>query len=264
MTDKYKNNSVASIKISVTILTKNSSLHIQKVLDSLQRFDEVVVYDTGSHDDTLIIAEQYPNVKISRGEFIGFGPTHNRATEQARHDWILSIDSDEVMTQDLVEEIAALQLRGSAVYSIARNNFYRGKWITGCGWYPDRVVRLYNRRSTSFSDDLVHEKVILNQCTLRKLRAPLLHYPYHTIDDFLRKMQSYSTLFAQQNQGRKKGSFLQAIGHGLAACFKSYILKRGIMLGSEGLEISLYNGITAYYKYLKLRDLDVIKDRSRL
>lgn len=241
--------------ISVTILTKNNQDTLKKTLESLQTFNEIIVYDTGSSDETLRVASTFPNVKVIQGLFDGFGPTHNTASSLALHDWILSIDSDEVLTPKLVQEIHQLSLDPTCVYQIPRHNYYNDTWIKWCGgWYPDPVIRLYNRQSTSFSLDAVHEKVLIDNHKIITLASPLLHTPYRSIDDFLTKMQTYSSLFASQHQGTKTPSLGKAIFHGWFAFFKSYILKRGFLGGKEGFIISTYNGHTAFYKYLKLID----------
>lgn len=242
--------------ISVTILVKNGQRHLDDVLKALQRFDEIIVLDTGSTDNTKEIAKGFANVRLHTSPFIGFGPSHNLASSLASHDWILSIDADEIASNDLVDEIFSLDLQDTNIYRVSRHNFYRGKFIKGCGWYPDCPVRLYNRKMTSFSDAQVHEAIIATGMTICALKNPLYHYPYNSISDFLAKMQSYSTLFAQQYQGKRKSSLTKAVSHGLFAFFKSYVLKRGIFLGPEGFIISLYNGHTAYYKYLKLQELN--------
>lgn len=241
------------IPISVTILAKNSEKHLREVLNALSAFDEVLIYDNGSTDSTLNIAQQFPNVKIERGAFLGFGPSHNKASSLAKYDWILSIDSDEIVTQELLEEIRSLKLDGRSAYTVPRKNFYNGKWIKGCGWYPDRVTRLYNRKQTCFSDAQVHESIRIEGMQTIPLDNPLIHYSYDSTEQFLAKMQSYSTLFAQQNAG-KKSSLTKAIVHAWAAFFKSYFIKKGIFDGREGFIISLYNANTAFYKYLKLAE----------
>ena len=243
--------------ISVTVLTKNCQDTLEATLDSLKKFSEVLVYDSGSTDRTLEIAASYPNVKIVKGIFNGFGPTHNTASSQAKYDWILSIDSDEVLTPELSEEIFQLQLNLNYVYQIERKNYYNGKWVRwGGGWYPDPVLRLYHRKSTCFSDHAVHEKLLCEGLQIYPLASPLLHTPYRSMEDFLHKMQTYSTLFAQQNKGKKDASIFKAVAHGLFAFLKSYLLKRGFLGGKEGFIISTYNGHTAFYKYLKLTELN--------
>ena len=238
--------------ISVTILTKNSQEHIREILEALRQFDEVVVYDTGSTDATMQIAQTFDNATLYQKPFIGFGPTHNLASESAKHDWILSIDSDEVPTPEMLREIADASLDPSCVYAIPRHNFFNGRWIRWCGWHPESVVRLYHRKRTRFSDDQVHEGVITRGMTVIPFKGALKHYSYDSIAQFLEKMQLYSELFARQYAGKKRSGPMKAIGHGFFAFFKSYVLKKGFLGGYEGFVISLYNGHTAYYKYLKL------------
>lgn len=246
--------------ITVTILTKNSSETLLTTLLSVQDFREVVLLDTGSTDSTLEIARRFPNVKIFQREFKGFGPSHNEASSLATYDWILSIDSDEVLSKELAHEILKLDLNPGCIYRINRENYFNGKHMKCCsGWYPDKIVRLYNRKKTSFSNAAVHEKIEQGTCQIKDLKYPMRHTPYLRIEDFLTKMQNYSTLFALQNKGKRKSSLFHAIFHGLHAFLKSYILKRGFMGGGEGFIISMYNGQTSFYKYLKLAELNKLE-----
>jgi len=240
--------------ISATVLTKNSQKTLKSTLDSLKRFPEVILLDSGSTDETLNIAKTYPNVTIHTSPFLGFGPMHNLASSLATHDWILSIDSDEILTEPLVEEILALTLNPQNIYSIQRANYYNGRQIKWCGgWHPDVVLRLYHRWQTQFSQDLVHEKIEKKDLDIVPLKATLTHVPYREVGDFLDKMQHYSTLFADQNPN-KKSSLFKALLHSWSAFLKSYILKKGFLGGREGFIISMYNGHTAFYKYLKLAE----------
>jgi len=233
--------------ISVTILAKNSGRTIQKVLQALGRFDEVIVADTGSTDNTKEIVSSFPHVKLVDLPFNGFGPTHNALSAIAKNDWIFSVDSDEVAPDNLVDEILSLQLQQEYVYSVARKNYYRDRWIWSCGWWPDRVVRLYNRKKTAFSDRAVHEAVITDDLSVVSLKNPLTHTPFLSVSDFLQKMDRYTTLAAVGKTAKPWSPFF----HGMAAFFKSYIIKRGLFQGSVGFEISLYNALSSYYKYLK-------------
>ncbi len=240
------------IPVSVTILTKNSQKYLNQVLANLNAFDEVLIYDNGSTDNTLEIAKNYHNVRVILGPFEGFGMTHNKASGCAKHDWILSVDSDEVVTPEMVKEIAGLKFQDDAVYSFPRHNYFNGKFIRWCGWHPDRQYRLYNRTKTRFTDAQVHESIILENMRHTPLWSPIIHYSYDSIREFLNKMQSYSTLFCEQNKGKKSSSPTKAVLHGMFAFIKSYLLKRGFMGGYEGFLISSYNAHTAFYKYLKL------------
>lgn len=237
---------------SVCILTKNSAATLKSTLDSTSSFPEVLILDNGSTDETLLIAKSYPNVKIHHSPFIGFGPLRNDLAQLASYDWILSLDSDEVLSSELIEELQTLSLDSHLTYQIRRYNYYRGKRIIGCGWDPEWVARLYHRQKVRFSDSQVHESLIVSQ--LKRLSFPLFHTPYRTTSDFLAKMEHYSTLFAEQNRGKKKSSFGKAISHALFAFFRSYILRKGFLCGKEGFAISLYNANTTFYKYIKLAE----------
>ncbi len=238
---------------SIKILTYNSEQTISATLESTRSFPEVLIYDTGSTDATLEIAKRYPNVRIVRGPFQGFGPTHNAASQHVSCPWILSLDSDEILSPQLIEELHRFTPLPGHVYSFQRHNFLHGKHIRWCGgWHPDWVIRLYSSQETQFSSDAVHEKVLIANHPVVPFLHPIYHTPYRKMEDFLHKMQLYSTLFSEQHRHKKRSSLLKALLHGWSAFLKSYFLKRGFLGGREGLIISLYNGHTAFYKYLKL------------
>jgi glycosyltransferase involved in cell wall biosynthesis len=242
--------------LSATILTRNSARLLGPVLAALDWCDEIVVLDTGSTDETPAIATRYPNVSYHylSGPFPGFGPAHRHAAALARHDWILSIDSDEVVSPELAREIRALHLDAQTVYTIPFRNHFNGRRITTCGWHPEFHERLFHRRVTDFSAGLVHEKVRTAGLRLVKLRHPIDHYSYTSLTDFLRKMNAYACLFAEQNAGRKTAGPVKAVARSLWAFFRTYVLKLGCTQGSEGLVISAYNAQTVFWKYLLLAE----------
>lgn len=242
--------------ISVTILVKNGESTLFATLQALKNFEEIVVVDTGSCDRTLEIAAQFPNVRLFQRKFNGFGPAHNDAALLSQNEWILSIDADEVVSNALSKEILETQLDPQTVYFLPRHNYFNGKRIKWCGWGNEKCARLYHRGRTSFSATLVHEGVITKDKTKVTLKNPLLHTPYGSLSDFLKKMELYSTLFALEHKGKKTSSPWIALYHGMGAFLKSFFLKRGFMGGYEGFLISIYNGHTAFYKYLKLYHLN--------
>lgn len=245
------------LPVSATVLLKGSPKHLKQVLSSLVFFDEVLIYDNGASEEALKTCHQFSNVKLYKGSFYGFGKTHNLASAQAKNAWIFSVDSDEVVSSDLRKELEGLKLDKKCFYSVPRHNYFQGKWIKGCGWFPDRVFRLYNKETTEFTESLVHERIKTEGLREVLLKHPLKHYSYDTIADFLAKMQSYSQLFADEHRKKRSSSLLKAISHGIFAFFRSYIIKRGFLDGSQGYVISIYNGQTAYYKYLKLHEANL-------
>jgi hypothetical protein len=249
------------VKISATILLKGTPRRLGEVLSALKDFDEILLYDNGATQEACAICKQLPNAHIVQGPFQGFGIAHNIASSLARNDWILSIDSDEVATKELVSEIQNLTLDPRCVYSVPRHNVWNGKWIRWCGWHPDRVIRLYHRSRTQFTESLVHEAIKTDGCTEIALKSPLIHYSYDTLSDFLGKMQSYSDLFAAEHAGKKSSSPGTAVLHALGAFFKSFFLKRGFCGGYEGFLISMYQAQTAFFKYLKLYEANCSRIR---
>lgn len=238
--------------ITVCILAKNSALTIGQTLASVRHFPEVVVLDNGSTDSTIEVAKSFPNVRVVETVFSGFGPLRNEAASHASNDWILALDTDETISPALLKEIETLKLSADTVYSMPRDNYYNGKHIKGCGWHPDRVLRLYHREKTRYSDAAVHESVVTDHLQVRHLEAQILHVPFRTTADFLAKMQNYSTLYARQYGKVRKSSLTKAFFHSLFTFFRCYFFQAGFLLGAEGFIVSLYNSNTVFYKYLKL------------
>jgi glycosyltransferase involved in cell wall biosynthesis len=243
--------------ISVTVLTKNSEAYLAECLDALKPFSEVVVLDNGSTDRTLAIARSFSNVRVYEHPFIGFGPMKNLAVDKASNDWILSVDSDEIVSPELADEIAGIDLDCYCIYSFDRDNYYHGRLISGCGWGNDRVSRLFNKNNTRFDDKLIHEGVEIKYGMKKThLEGRLKHYAYENASQLIHKMQHYSSLWASEHLGRKKSSPFKAILNGVIVFFKSYILQKGWLYGYEGLLISVSNANGSFYKYIKLYEAE--------
>jgi glycosyltransferase involved in cell wall biosynthesis len=242
----------AERKFSVTILTKNSGTKIRQCLNALARFDEVIVLDNGSTDDTLSVAREFPNVKIYESDFIGFGPLKNLAASDAKNDWIVSVDSDEIVTPELAESILSSGLRPEQIGEVRRINHYAGKIVNACGWQNDLSRRVYNRKHTRFGDELVHESLGGEEAHVVRLKGELLHFPFDGAADLISKMQLYSTLFAEANRHRRRSSPAKAVVKSCTTFIRDHFLKRGIFYSGAGLAISSSNAAGAFYKYLKL------------
>ena len=239
------------------MLTRNSAAYLGECLSALEVFAEVVIVDNGSTDDTIFIASGFSNVTVYEHPFIGFGPLKNIAVDKATNDWILSVDSDEIVTPELASEILRITLDSNSLYSIERDNYYFGQLIRGCGWQNDQVQRLFNRKNTRYDDKVVHEGLNMNEnLKTQKLQGRMKHYPYDNASQLIQKMQHYSTLWAEENQGRKKASPVKALLYGVITFFKSYVIKGGWLYGYAGLLISISNANGVFYKYIKLYEAD--------
>jgi glycosyltransferase involved in cell wall biosynthesis len=240
-------------QISAVMIVKNGAATIERSLQSLAGFDDVVVFDNGSTDQTVEIAQRFPNVRLIHGEFQGFGPTKNKAASLAKHDWVLIIDSDEAIEPKLSIAMHQAMLDPATIYLLNFKAFYKDYQVKHCGWNNQKIRRLYHRGHARFTDNHVHENLIDTGLKLLELSGgSMLHYSYHSISDFITKADRYSTLFAQSNQGRKSASPAKALINGFYSFFRTYILKRGFLDGHVGLIIAFSHMATNFYKYMKL------------
>jgi glycosyltransferase involved in cell wall biosynthesis len=242
------------LPLSVIIITLNEAENLTQCLASLENIaSEVVVVDSGSQDGTIEIARAAGARVIMNTSWPGFGPQKNIALQAASCEWVLSLDADERLTDNLRDQIrAAVGQGGFDSYEMPRLSYFCGKPIWHGGWYPDRVLRLFRRGCARFSDDLVHERVIA-QGQVGRLDTPLHHYSYRAIDDVERKVRSYSDAGAKQLFERgKQSSRTKAAIHGAWAFLRTYIFRRGFLDGQAGYRIAQMNGRSSYLKYAKL------------
>ena len=242
--------------ISVVVLTKNNESTIKKTLQTLTAFENVVVYDNGSSDATIDIAKEFANVYLVQGAFKGFGWTKNKAASYAKNDWILIIDSDEVVDSELLQTLQKKALNKQTVYILNFKAYYKDIQVKYCGWNNQKIKRLYNKSLTHYNDNDVHEDIISKNLQTQELRGSVEHYSYQSLEQFINKANSYSTLFAQNNAGKKSSSPLKAFFNGLYSFIKTYIFKRGFLDGYVGLVISFSHMITNFFKYMKLYELN--------
>ncbi|MDN5055443.1 glycosyltransferase family 2 protein [Aliarcobacter butzleri] len=244
------------MNISAVVLAKNNQKTIEKTLNALVEFDDVVVYDNGSTDDTIEIVKKFSNVNLIEGEFKGFGWTKNKAASFAKNDWILVVDSDEVIDKELLKELKEKILDNNCVYKLNFKAFYKDIQIKHCGWNNQKIKRLYNKSVTSYNSNDVHEDIITDNLEIEILRGNVEHYSYQTISEFVIKADRYSSLFAQNNVGKKSSSPAKAFFNGLYSFIKTYFFKQGFRDGYVGLIIAFSHMVTNFYKYIKLYELN--------
>jgi len=244
------------MNVSAVMIVKNGARTIRRSLESLSPFDDVIVYDNGSSDETQRIAAEFSNVRLIEGEFDGFGTTKNRAASYAKHDWVLIIDSDEVVDEELLFALQTKALDPQTIYSVNFLAYYKEIPIRHCGWNNQKIRRLYNKTVTKFNDNFVHENIIDEGMKKLPIAGNMKHYSYMSISDFIVKLDRYSTLFATDNVGKKSSSPAKAFFNGLYSFFRTYILKRGFMDGYAGLIIAFSHMATNFYKYIKLYEMN--------
>jgi glycosyltransferase involved in cell wall biosynthesis len=245
------------VPLSAVLIAQNEEKTIEGALASVAFCDEIVLVDSGSSDRTRELAAQSGARVVVNAPWPGFVAQRDLAVRAARHDWVLALDADERVSPALRAEIQALRVRGcdAAGYRMPRVAFYLGRSIRGTDWYPDWQVRLFDRTRAAWQGDLVHESVAVRG-PVGRLRGELEHQPYTDISDHLRKIDSYTTLWARQAYaaGRSSG-VLDVFAGATWAFFRNYVLKRGFLLGSAGLLVSVLNTHYTFVKLAKLREL---------
>ena len=233
-------------RLSIIILARNEARNIVDCIRSARFADEVVVLDSGSNDGTPELAAA-EGAHVSRTDgWPGFGPQKNRALSLATGDWVFSLDADERITPELRESILqAIAAPGPhAAFRLDRRSSYCGRVMRHSGWSPDWIVRLFRRGSARFSDDLVHERVIVDGA-VGKLQGKLLHESYRDFESVLDKLNRYSSAAIDCAPAR-------AIAHGLWAFVRTYVVQRGFLDGAMGLALAVSIAEGTYYRYLKL------------
>ena len=241
-------------KISTIVITYNEERNVERCLKSVVPFsDEIVVVDSHSSDRTVEIAQRHATRVLSH-DWLGFGKQKQLALDHATHPWIFSIDGDEEVSSKLCAEIQGLDFNCDG-YEMPRKPWYLNRWITHSGWYPGYILRLFRKDKGAFTDEIVHERVVVNG-TVGRLKSDLLHYSYRDIAHHIDKMNNLTTLSARQMLGEKRKAGIHTIT--LLPVFefmKTYIGKRGALDGFAGLTISVLHAYYVFLKYAKLREM---------
>lgn len=244
-----------TLPLSVAIITLNEEERLAECLAGLSFAAEVVVVDSGSRDRTVAIAEAH-GARVLHQPWLGFGRQKQFAIDQCRNRWALVLDADERIPPDTAQEIVAvLRQPGCAAYSLPRQNFFCGRWLKRAGWWPDRVVRLFDRERARMSDRLVHEGLVVDG-PVGELQGMLVHQANRDLHHTLAKINSYSTAGALElARSGRRGSIFQAGARALWAFFHNYLLRRGFLDGREGLLQAVCDAANVFFKYAKLWEL---------
>ena len=241
-------------RLSVILITHNEAGNIAACLDSVAFADEWIVVDAGSIDGTADIARSKGATVVVTPDWPGFGAQKNRALALATGQFVFSIDADERVTPELAASIQRVLAGEStdAGYELSRLSNFCGQWMHHGDWYPDRVLRLFKREAGRFSNDLVHERLIVGG-RIGRLSGELLHHSMPTLEGALDKMNRYSSGRAVDKVASGgKGGLGSALSHGVWAFLRCYILRRGFLDGRLGFVLAVYVAENTYYRYLKM------------
>lgn len=242
------------MKISATIITYNEERNIARAIESLRCCDEILVLDSGSSDRTMELAANH-GARVIESPWRGYAGQKNLASDSATYDWILSIDADEALSEALEAEIWQIKKNGPQYdgYTMPRLAQYLGRWILHSGWYPDRKIRLFDRRRGHWQGEYVHESVKIDG-RVGHLQANLLHFTCSSLSEHIKTMDRYTTLAAEQIVAEKqKVTWARLVLDPPWTFFQTYFLKAGFLDGTEGLAIANMAAVYNFLKYAKAR-----------
>lgn len=245
--------------ISAVVITLNEAANIAACLKPLLKVcKDIVVVDAFSSDGTKAIAESL-GARVIQSEWMGYSQNKNLGNQAAANDWILSIDADEVLSDDLIRTLQELVPQPQTVYELDRLTNYCGKWIHHSGWYPDWKVRLFDRREVRWQGEFVHETLAVPAgYKIIRVSGKLLHYSYKTREDHLLRVDRYAALGAKDlfAQG-KRATFFKLWLSPLFRFLRTFLINRAFLDGKEGLAISMSGARLVRRKYSLLREMEL-------
>lgn len=239
-------------QISIVVIAKNEADRIGHLLNHCEFAHEVIVVDSGSTDETVALCES-KNAKVIHHPWQGYADQKQFAMEQAKCPWILNLDADEYVPDELAQEIQSAVASAPpavAAYSMPRLSYYLGRWIRHGGWYPDRKVRLMRKGAGHWTGDGIHEKLVIDGESM-ELSNPLHHLVYRNIADQIKTVNSFSDVYARHR--KKAGPLFLAAGipHTFGKFFECFIWKRGFLDGWAGLVIAMISSGYIFLKHAK-------------
>jgi glycosyltransferase involved in cell wall biosynthesis len=245
-------------KLSAVIITFNEERNIQRCIESLLPVaDEIIVVDSFSTDRTEEICKSY-DLQFIKHVFEGHIEQKNIALLKANHEWILSVDADEALSETLQKDIIkSFEAPQFDAYSMNRLTNYCGKWVKYCGWYPDTKVRLVKKNKAHWTGTNPHDKLELKDTSqVGNLKGDLLHYSYYTKEDHFKQIEYFGSISAKELflKGKKISVFLLYLKV-ITQFFKSYFVKLGFLDGKMGWHISYRSAYATLRKYQILRKM---------
>ena len=240
-------------KISACIISFNEEKKIEDCLKSLEKIaDEIIIVDSLSTDNTVTIAKKYTD-KIFHQKFLGHIEQKNLAVEKAGNDWILSLDCDERLSEELQQSILKIkdELDHADAYRMPRKTFYIYRWLNHC-WYPDLKTRLFNRNTSHWGGTNPHDHIITQGNNTVRLKGDIYHYSFDSISDHLKTIDSFTEIGADELVRKNNPvTILSPLTHASWTFLKLYVIKRGFLDGFAGLIVSVLSYMHVFIKYSK-------------
>lgn len=242
------------MKISVTIIVYNEEKKIRQCLESVKNIaDQIIVVDSFSEDSTLSICNEF-SCKIYRHKFSDYIEQKRFADSKTNYDWILNIDADEKLSDELIDEIMKIKEKQELDYvafKIPRKTFYINSWLNHC-WYPDYKIRLYRKDLCEWTGVKLHEKITVKSGSISRLCGNILHYSFDSISEHLKKIDRFTELSLTEKPNNKI-TFFTILWHSLWIFIKIYFLKQGFRDGINGFVVAFLSMVHVFVKYTKLR-----------
>ena len=242
--------------ISVTIITKNEEKNIRRCLKSIQWADEIVIVDTFSGDRTVEICREFTD-NVFQESWLGYGPQKNLCASKATNRWVLNLDADEVISSECAVEIQKI-LSGQpkfSLYRFPRKNFIANRWVRYAGWYPDLIARLYDKDRVSFSESMVHERLIPDGIG-GVINRPIFHYSFDGMEDYIERQNRYSSLYAEEKKRlNSEVNWTHLYIRPVWAFIRTYFFRQGFREGFLGVFLALVVMFYTYLKYAKTRSI---------
>ena len=243
-------------KLSVIIITKNEEKNIERCLESIRWADEIVVVDTFSTDRTVEICRRFTE-KVFQADWLGYGSQKNLCASKASNRWVFNVDADEVISSECAAAIQKLLVGEPKfpLYRFPRKNFIADRWVRYAGWYPDLISRLYDREWVSFSESMVHERLIPDESG-GVINHPIYHYSFGGMEDYIERQNRYSSLYAEEKKRLAwEANWTHLYIRPILAFFKTYFLRQGFREGFLGIFLALSMMFYTYLKYAKTRPI---------
>lgn len=246
------------VLLSVVVITYNEEANIGRCLEAAHEVaDELLVVDSFSTDRTVAICQEY-GARVVQQAFAGYVEQKNFATQQARHYHVLQLDADEVLTEELRQSIREVKQHWQgAGYTLARLTNYCGSWVRHGGWYPDRKLRLYDRRLGQWTGLLLHERYELQagQPAPLPLAGDALHYSYHSVEQHVSQLNRFTSIAAEELwlQGRRQVSLFHLLLKPWWKFVHGYFFRLGFLDGFAGLSIAVISAWGVFLKFAKLK-----------